>query len=127
MEVEFLLFLPLLVFQLWCSKELMTEKKDRKGSRLGHETATLEMERVLLPFLFILGQLGSEHIVITVDSLACVSGFKNHYMTGDICATILTKGLHLISAHMESVIHVSGRSPPVNIEPKARRFGQSSL
>ncbi len=124
MEVEFLLFLPLLVFQLWCPKELMTEKKDRKGSRLGHETAILEMERVLLPFLFILGQLGSGHIVITVDSLACVSGFKNHYMTGDICASILTKGLHLISAYLGSDVRMF---PPVNIESKARRFGQSSL
>jgi hypothetical protein len=92
------------VFQLWWPKELMTEKKDGKICRFGCKAANLEMIRDLLPFLFIPEQLKSDHIVIKVDNLACVYGSNNHYMKGKIYASILTRGLHLISAYLGSVV-----------------------
>ena len=96
----------LLVYQLWWPKETMVSKKDSKGSSYGCKTATLEMVGVLLPFLLIPDKLIGQHVVVKVDNMACVYGWENHYMKGDISASILIRALHLIAAFLGSVIHV---------------------
>ncbi len=83
---------------------MTTEKKDGNNRRFGCKAANLEMIRDLLTFLLIPEQLKSDHIVIKVDNLACVYGYNNHYMNGKIYASILTRGLHLISAYLGSVV-----------------------
>jgi hypothetical protein len=85
---------------------MVTSKKDSKGSRYGCKTATLEMIGVLLPFLLIPSKLKGQHVVIKVDNMACVYGWANHYMKGDISASILIRALHLISAFLGSIVHV---------------------
>ncbi len=96
----------MLAFQLWWPDSFAKQKTDSKGSRFGSKTATLEMIGVILPFLLIPKQLIGQHVVLKVDNLACVYGYTNHYMKGDICASILIKALHLISAFLGSVLHV---------------------
>ena len=96
----------MLAFQLWWPKDLMTQRKDSKGSKFGCKTATLEMIGILLPFLLIPKRLERQHVVIQVDNISCVYGFENHYMKGDVCASILIRALHLIEAYLGSTIHV---------------------
>jgi hypothetical protein len=74
----------LLVFQLWWPKKLMTLQADRKGSRFGCKTATLEMVGALLPFLLIPQKLKNQHVVVKVDNMACMYSCENHYMKGDV-------------------------------------------
>jgi hypothetical protein len=96
----------LLAFQLWWPKEMVTSKKDSKGSSYGCKTTTLEMVGVLLPFLLMPSELKGQHVVVRVDNMACVYGWANHYLKGDISASILIRALHLISAFLGSIIHV---------------------
>jgi hypothetical protein len=64
------------------------------------------MVGVLLPFLLMPSKLKGQHVVIRVDNMACVYGWANHYLKGDISASILIRALHLISAFLGSIIHV---------------------
>jgi hypothetical protein len=41
-----------------------------------------------------------------VDNLACEYGYANHYMKGDVCASILIRAFHLRAEYLGSVLHV---------------------
>jgi hypothetical protein len=96
----------MLAFQIWWPEAFARYKSDSKGSHFGSKTATLEMIGVILPFLLIPNQLAGQHVVLKADNLACVYGYTNHYMKGNVCASILIRALHLISAFLGSVLHV---------------------
>jgi hypothetical protein len=95
-----------LAFQLWWNREMIEKHEDSKGSRYGSKTATLEMVGVILPFLLMPEQLTNQHVVCRVDNMACVYGFQNYHMKGDISASILIKALRLIEACLGSTVHV---------------------
>jgi hypothetical protein len=81
------------------------EKTDQKGAKFGHKTTTLELIGVMLPFLLIPEQLQNQHVVVKVDNVACFFGWENRSLSGDTCASILIRALHLITAYLGSVIH----------------------
>jgi hypothetical protein len=95
-----------LAYQLWWNKEMIENHKDGKGSRYGSKTATLEMVGVILPFLLMPEQLVGQHVVCRVDNMACVYGFQNYHMKGDISTSILIKALRMIEACLGNTIHV---------------------
>jgi hypothetical protein len=80
-------------------------KMDRKGARFGSKTTTLEMIGIVLPFLLIPKSLANQHIIVKVDNIACIFGWQSRSVAGDICASILIRALHLISAYLGSVLH----------------------
>jgi hypothetical protein len=96
----------MLAFQIWWPEAFAKIKTDSKGCRFGNKTATLEMIGVILPFLLIPNQLASQHVVLNVDNMACVYGYTNHYMKGDVCASIFIRALHLIAAFLGCALHV---------------------
>ncbi len=93
--------------QLWWPKSFICSKTDKKGTRLGDKTATLEQIGILIPLLTIPEKLGNQHVIFKTDNLACVYGHANKSMKGDSCASILIRSVHLISARLHSVFHVT--------------------
>jgi len=84
----------------------MLNKKDNKGVRVGDKSTTLETIGILLPFLLIPDQLRNQHLVFKVDNIACLYGWENKSMKGDITASILIRAIHLISFYLGSTVHV---------------------
>jgi hypothetical protein len=80
-------------------------KSDGKGAKFKNKTTTLEMVGVVLPFLLIPEKLKGQHIVMKVDNTACIFGWENRSVAGDKCASVLIRGLHLITAYLGSVLH----------------------
>jgi hypothetical protein len=93
--------------QLWWPKDFICSKTDGKGTRFGDKTATLEEIGILIPLLTIPEKLVNQHVIFKTDNLACVYGHANKYMKGDSCASILIKAVHLISARLGSIFHVT--------------------
>jgi hypothetical protein len=48
----------------------------------------------------------SRHVVLRVDNIACVYGYKNGQLKNDEAASILIRTARIISAYLGSVIHV---------------------
>jgi hypothetical protein len=96
----------ILAYQLWWPKPFITKERDRKGSRFGNKTSTLEQIAILLPFLLIPEKLFNQHIIVKTDNIACVFGHENHFMKRDETASIFIKALHLIGAFLGSRIYV---------------------
>ena len=84
----------------------MMNKKDSKGVRLGDKSTTLEIIGVLLPLLLIPEKLKNQHLVFKVDNIACIYGWENRAMKGDIMASIIVRAIHLISCYLGSTIHM---------------------
>lgn len=91
---------------LWPSHSLKI-LKDSKGSRFGNKTTTLEFLGMILPFLLIPKQLKNQYIVIKVDNIGCYFGWINRYVSGDVCASILIRALHVISSYLACYVHVA--------------------
>jgi hypothetical protein len=91
--------------QLFWPEEGLLQKTDGKGAKFGNKTTTLELVGVILPYLLIPEKLIGQHIVMKVDNTACIFGWENKSVAGDKCASILIRGLHLISAYLGSVLH----------------------
>jgi hypothetical protein len=91
--------------QIFWDGKNMLNKTDGKGASFRHKTTTLELIGTMLPFLFIPEKLANQHVVIKVDNIACFFGWENRSVNGDICASILIRALHLISAYLGCVVH----------------------
>jgi hypothetical protein len=91
--------------QLFWPEDGLMQRKDSKGAKFENKTTTLEFVGVILPFLLIPEKLVGQHIVLKVDNTACIFGWENKSVAGDKCASILVRGLHLISAYLGSVLH----------------------
>jgi hypothetical protein len=94
------------VSQLFWPENGLILKKDRKGASFGNKTMTLEMVGVILPFLLVPDQLAEQHVVVKVDNFGCIFGWNNRSVAGDICASILIRALHLISAYLGCIVHI---------------------
>ena len=94
------------VNQLFWPENGFLEIQDKKGAKFENKTTTLEMIGVLLPFLLIPKSLMCQHIVLKVDNTGCIFGWLNKSVSGDNCASILIRALHLITAYLGSVVHL---------------------
>jgi hypothetical protein len=94
------------VNQLFWPENGLIIKKDVKGAKFENKTTTLEMIGIIIPFLLIPDQLVSQHILLKVDNTGCIFGWQNKSVSGDNCASILIRALHLISAYLGSVIYM---------------------
>jgi hypothetical protein len=81
-------------------------KKDTKGAKFENKSTTLEMVGIILPFLLIPKKLMNQHILLKVDNTGCIFGWQNKSVSGDNCASILIRALHLVTAYLGSVIHM---------------------
>ena len=61
---------------------------------------------LLLPFLLIPDKLVNSHVVLKVDNIACCYGWDNRHVSGDECASVLVRALHMISAYLATSIAV---------------------
>ena len=92
--------------QMYWPEFMIVHKKDEKGVRFGDKSTTLEMIGVILPFLSIPKLLCNQHVVMGVDNIACIHGWENKSLKGEITASIVIRALHLISSLLGSVIHL---------------------
>ena len=58
---------------LW-PEDMISLKTDSKGIRMGDKSTTLEMIGLLMPWLSIPHLLKNQHVVFSVDNMACVHG-----------------------------------------------------
>ena len=91
--------------QLFWPEDGLLQKKDGKGAKFENKTTRLELVGVILPYLLIPEKLVGQHIVMKVDNTACIFGWENKSVAGEKCASILIRGLHLLSAYLGSVLH----------------------
>ena len=56
---------------------------------MGDKSTTLEMICLLLPWLSIPKKLKNQHVVFAVDNIACVHGWENRSLKGEIMASII--------------------------------------
>jgi len=80
--------------------------KDKKGSRFGSKTATLEALGLLLPFLTAPDLVRGRHVVLKVDNISLVYGWDKRYLKVDEEASILIRSLHLLGCLLECQIRV---------------------
>jgi hypothetical protein len=90
---------------IWPMK-FLNEYLDEKGCSYGSKTATLEALGVLLPFLCIPEQLAGRSVVIYVDNMAVVYGWRNGYVKMDQTASILIRAVHLAALYLGVLLHV---------------------
>ena len=88
------------------SKEMISFGTDSKGKRFGDKSTTLELIGLLLPFILVPEQLRRQHVVLKVDNMACIFGWESRHVVEDRSASILLRCIHVISAFLESVVHV---------------------
>jgi hypothetical protein len=79
---------------------------DEKGARLASKMTTLEAVGLLLPLLTVPHVLVGNHVVLGVDNLGVVFGWKNGGCKGDKWASILIRALHIVAAFLNVTVHV---------------------
>ena len=88
------------------SSNMISFEKDSKGKRFGDKSTTLELVGILLPLVLIPNQLRRQYVVMKVDNMACIFGWENRHIAEDRTASILIRCIHLISAYLETEIHM---------------------
>jgi hypothetical protein len=78
----------------------------REIEEMGSRTTTLELIGLLLPLLMVPKLVRGKHIVLKVDNTGCYFAWHNKTVAGEKKASILTRGLILMSAFLECYIHV---------------------
>jgi hypothetical protein len=86
---------------------LLTKSKTQKGTFFGSKSGTLEMVGLLLPFLSTPKLLIGKHIVLEVDNMGVVYGWKKRYSKGDAETSLLIRCLHVLEALLECKIYVT--------------------
>jgi hypothetical protein len=79
---------------------------DEKGARLASKMTTLEAVGLLLPLLTVPHVLAGYHVVLGVDNLGVVFGWRNGGCKGDRWASILIRALHIVAAFLNITVHV---------------------
>ena len=86
--------------------DMISKCIDGKGVRMGDKSTTLEMIGLLLPWLSMPKKLKNQHVVFEVDNIACVHGWENRSLKGEIMASIIIRSILLISSFLGSSVHV---------------------
>jgi len=86
---------------------LLTKSKDRKGAFFGSKSGTLEMVGLLLPFLSCPKKLIGHQIVLEVDNMGVVYGWRKRQCKGDAELSLLIRCLHVLEALLECKIYVT--------------------
>ena len=79
---------------------------DSAGRSFGCKTTTLEILAMILPFLTEPTVLAGRHVVLEVDNAAAVFGWRRRHVSHDATASILLRGLHLITSYLACYVHV---------------------
>jgi hypothetical protein len=86
--------------------DFITVLKDEDGTRFGNKTTTLECIGMLLPLVTAPELTANRHVILKVDNMACVYGFENGQVKGDVTASILIRAAKVVAAYLGTVIHV---------------------
>ncbi len=86
--------------------DFITTLKDEEGTRFGNKTTTLECIGMLLPLVTAPELTANRHVILKVDNIACVYGFENGQVRGDVTASILIRAAKVIAAYLGTVIHI---------------------
>jgi hypothetical protein len=95
-----------LALQYYWPKDFIAILKDEDGTRFGNKTTTLECIGMLLPLVVAPELVANRHVVLKVDNIACVYGFENGQVRGDVTASVLIRAARVIAAYLGTVIHV---------------------
>ena len=82
------------------------EQKRQQRCQTRRQVYNIGNNRLLLPLLLIPEKLKNQHLVFKVDNIACIYGWENRAMKGDIMASIIVRAIHLISCYLGSTIHM---------------------
>ena len=86
---------------------LLTKSKDRKGVFFGSKSGTLEMIGLLLPFLSCPKKLIGHQIILEVDNMSVVYGWRKRHCKNDAELSLLIRCLHVLEILLECKIYVS--------------------
>ncbi len=92
--------------QYFWPKQFVSEKRDNTGIRFSDKSTTLECIGLLIPLLITPDLLVGRHVVLCVDNMACVYGFKNGQLKNDESASIMIRSAKLVAAYLGSVLHI---------------------
>jgi hypothetical protein len=95
-----------LALQYYWPRDFITFLEDEEGTRFGNKTTTLECIGMLLPLVITPELTANRHVILRVDNMACVYGFENGQVRGDVTASILIRAARIIAAYLGTVIHV---------------------
>jgi len=80
--------------------------KDEKGAKFASKMTTLELIGLFLPLLTVPDKVRGRNIILGVDNVSVVFGWKNRSVNGDLSASVLIQALHIVSGFLESRILV---------------------
>jgi hypothetical protein len=92
-------------YQFWWDKEFI-EWSDSKGSKMGSKTTSLEFIGILLHVLLMPQALRKQNVVFVTDNLSCVYGWENRCVKNDEFASIMIRGLQIITAFLECNVYI---------------------
>jgi hypothetical protein len=92
--------------QYFWPKEFITHARDDTGVRFGDKSTTLECIGLLAPMLTVPELVSGRHIILRVDNIACIYGYKNGQIKNDESASIVIRSARLVAAYLGSVVHV---------------------
>ena len=87
-------------------KHLLTGQRSRSGRYFGSKSGTLEAVGLLLPALTDPGRLTGRHVVLEVDNLGVVFGWKKKHSKEDPETSLLLRCLHVLEARLACKFYV---------------------
>ena len=86
--------------------QMLLQAKDNLGTRLAAKSSTLEAIGVLLPFLSFPAILSGSNVILQVDNMAVVHGWKSRHVAHDIEASIMIRAIHLLSSFIRCRVYI---------------------
>ena len=94
------------VSRVFWTDHLLFYAKDNIGTRLAAKSSTLEAIGVLLPFLSFPASLSGSNVILQVDNMAVVHGWKSKHVAHDIEASIMIRAIHLLSSFLRCRVYI---------------------
>ena len=99
--------ISLLISRIFWPPHFIFHAKDNKGTRIAAKSSTLEAIGVLLPFLSFPEILAGKHVILQVDNLSLIHGWKKRQMNNDLEASMILRAIHVLSLFLRCRVHLA--------------------
>ena len=84
----------------------MTSMKDEKGCSFGCKSTTLESVGLLLPLIAFPNEVRGKQIVVNIDNIAVMWGWRNGYVRNDESASEILKAAKYLAGYLGTTVFV---------------------
>ena len=97
---------------IWCwtrlswPEGLITGMKDEKGCSFGCKSTTLESVGLLLPLIAFPNEVRGKQIVVNIDNIAVMWGWRNGYVRNDESASEILKAAKYLAGYLGTTVFV---------------------